>query len=92
LGLSSEEACLFGEFDGKGWPAPAQLQRYFLAPPGQRWSFRGGNDSWALTAEGVDGTGHMEANNGRIDLDLVMWGHPDLGVLLIYSKWGAGSS
>ena len=27
---------------------------------------------------------------GRIDIDLQMWGHPDLGVLLIYSKWGGG--
>ena len=30
----------------------------------------------------------MEPNEGRIDVDLDMWGHPDLGVLLIYSKWG----
>jgi Immunity protein Imm1 len=80
----------FGEFDGRGWPLPEQLQRYFLAPHGQRWTFEGGNDSWGLTAEGVDGTEHLEANKGRIDVDLDMWGHPDLGVLLIYSKWGGG--
>ncbi|SRR5712691_3488937 len=80
----------FGVFDGRGWPLPEQLQRYFLAPPGQRWTFDGGNDSWGLTAEGVDGTEHLEVNKGRIDVDLDMWGHPDLGVLLIYSKWGGG--
>ena len=40
--------------------------------------------------EGVDGTEDMEPNGGRIDVDLDMWGHPDFGVLLIYSKWGGG--
>jgi hypothetical protein len=82
----------FDVFDGRGWPSPEQLRPYFLAPPGQRWTFDGGNgnDSWGLTAEGVDGTEHLEANKGRIDIELEMWGHPDLGVLLIYSKWGGG--
>jgi hypothetical protein len=32
----------------------------------------------------------MDPTDGRIDVDLDMWGHPDLGVLLIYSKWGGG--
>jgi Immunity protein Imm1 len=32
----------------------------------------------------------MEPHEGRIDVDLDMWGHPHLGVLLIYSKWGGG--
>jgi hypothetical protein len=80
----------FGSFDGRGWPLPEQLQQYFLAPPGHRWTFKGGNDNWGLTAEGVDGSEHLEANKGRIDINLEMWGHPDLGVLLIYSKWGGG--
>lgn len=39
---------------------------------------------------GVDGTGHLNADNGRIDINLEMWGHPIHGVLLIYSKWGGG--
>jgi hypothetical protein len=43
-----------------------------------------------LNAEGVDGTELLPANAGRIDVDLDMWGHPELGVLLIYSKWGGG--
>jgi len=80
----------FDVFDGRGWPSPKDLERYFLAPPGQRWTFDGGNDNWGLTAEGVDGTEHLEINKGRIDIDLEMWGHPDFGVLLIYSKWGGG--
>ncbi len=57
---------------------------------GHRWFFETRNDSGSLTAEGVDGTEHLEENKGRIDIDLQMWGHPDLGVLLIYSKWGGG--
>ena len=35
-------------------------------------------------------TEHLEASKGRIDIDLEMWGNPDLGVLLSYSKWGGG--
>jgi len=42
----------FGVFDGRGWPLPEQLQRYFLAPPGQRWPFDGGNDSWGNSGGG----------------------------------------
>jgi hypothetical protein len=66
------------------------LERYFLAPPGRRWFFETENDSASLTAEGVDGTEHLEADKGRIDVDLDMWGNPEHGVLLIYSKWGGG--
>jgi hypothetical protein len=74
----------------ESWPEPKQLERYFLAPPGQRWTFEGGNDNWGLSVEGVDGTEHLEANKGRIDIDLDMYGHPRFGVLLIWSKWGGG--
>jgi hypothetical protein len=61
-----------------------------LAPAGQRWTFTSGNDNWGISAEGVDGTDHLPGNKGRIDIRLQMWGHPDLGVLLIWSKWGGG--
>ena len=74
----------------QGWPGPKELEHYFLAPPGQRWFFETENDSGSLRAEGVDGTEHLEANKGRIDIALQMWGNPDLGVLLSYSKWGGG--
>ena len=80
----------FGEFDGRGWPEPKQLERYFLGTPEQLWAFETGNDDWALTTEGVDGTEHLDINNGRIDINLEMWGHPKFGVLLIWSKWGGG--
>ena len=80
----------FDVFDGPGWPSPSQLESYFLAPPGQRLTFGTGNDNWGLTVEGVDGTSHLKSEKGRIDVTLRMWGHPELGVLLIYSKWGGG--
>lgn len=82
-----------GYFDthwGSGWPDPKQLERYFLATPGQRWTFETGNDSWGLGLEGVDGTEHLEEGKGRIDIRLSMWGHPVHGVLLIYEKLGGG--
>jgi hypothetical protein len=73
-----------------GWPRPEELEQYFLGPPRQRWAFESGNDNAGLAVEGVDGTEDKERHEGRIDVDLDMWGHPDLGVLLIYSKWGGG--
>lgn len=82
-----------GYFDthwGRGWPDSKQLERYFLAPPGQRWTFETGNDGGSLSLEGVDGTEHLEEGKGRIDIHLVMSGHPVLGVLLMYNKWGGG--
>ena len=78
----------FDGYYGPGWPSPSQLESYFLAPPGQRWTFETGNDGWGFWAEGVDGTEHLEVNKGRIDVKLQMWGNPELGVLLIYTKWG----
>jgi hypothetical protein len=41
----------FDVFDGPGWPAPRELERYFLGPPGQRWTFRGRNDCWGLNVK-----------------------------------------
>jgi Immunity protein Imm1 len=72
----------------EGWPDPNELKRYFVAPPGQQWFFETKNDSGGLLAEGVDGTERLERHKGRVDIDLAMWGNPQLGVLLIYSKRG----
>jgi hypothetical protein len=73
-----------------GWPTPEELRPYFFALPGQQWFSTGGNDSASLTAEGVGGTEHLPLGGGRVDVHLVMWGDPKLGVLLIYSKRGGG--
>ena len=80
----------FDEFIGDGWPKPSELERYFLAPPGQRWSFRSWNDCWGLKATGVDGTEDLPEGKGRIDIGLTMVGNPDRGVLLQYRKYGGG--
>jgi hypothetical protein len=80
----------FASERSEGWPSPGQLEHYFLAPPGQRWFFETENDGARFVAEGVDGTGHLQPNKGRIDIDLKLWGNDDLGVLLIYSKFGGG--
>ena len=75
----------------EGWPRLEELRPYFLAPKGQRWFYKSGNDSAGFDAEGVDGTEHLERGKGRIDVSLGMWGHPEHGVLLIWSKWGGGN-
>jgi hypothetical protein len=80
----------FASRPSEGWPKPKELERYFLAPPGQRWFFETGNDGASFEAEGVDGTEHLAANKGRIDIHLSMWGNPDQGIFLMYEKWGGG--
>ena len=80
----------FDKFDGAGWPSPAELGPFFLAPPGKEWSYLGRNDHWGLSAEGLHGTDHLEPYKERVDLWLKMWGHPQHGVLLIYQKYGGG--
>ena len=80
----------FDDFWGTFWPNPNALERYFFAPPGKEWFYSGGNDGARLWIEGLHGTERLPAHKGRIDADLMMWGNPDLGVLLIYSKWGGG--
>jgi hypothetical protein len=71
----------------RGWPTLEELQPYVLAPARQRSLLQTKNDNLGLVAEGVDGTEQLEPNEGRIDVDLDVWGHPELGILLIYSKW-----
>ncbi|MBM3544613.1 MAG: hypothetical protein FJX44_08945 [Alphaproteobacteria bacterium] len=82
-----------GYFDSqelKGWLDPQELRPYFYAPPGREWFHTGGNDGASIEAEGIEGTDALPANKGRIDIRLLMWGIPNLGVLLIYTKWGGG--
>jgi len=80
----------FDEFIGPGWPDPGEMEPFFLAPHGKRWTFLSCNDCWGLTAEGVDGTEHLPEGKGRTDIHLTMLGHADFGVLLDYHKFGGG--
>jgi hypothetical protein len=71
-----------------GWPRPKDIERYFLAPPGQRWFFETRNDGAHFILEGAEGTSQLaEGWGGRIDITLMLWGHPEHGVLLSWSKW-----
>lgn len=80
----------FASRDIEGWPKPKDIEHYFLAPPGKRWFFETRNDSAGFRADGVEGTHHLELGRGRIDIALALWGHPTLGVLLIWTKLGGG--
>jgi hypothetical protein len=78
----------FGPIDRDDWPEPADIEHFFLAPPGKRWFFESRNDSAAFWLEGAQDTEHLQRGlGGRIDIELMMWGHPTLGVLLIWKKW-----
>lgn len=76
----------FDRFDRNGWPTLGELEKYFLAPKGQEWSYQGGNDSWGLDAQGLYGTEHLPRRN-QVNVDLYMFGNPAHGVYLQYSKW-----
>ena len=76
------------------------LAPYFLAPSGKEWYYCGGNDSYGLSISGLYGTSHLKpyaqdpANpqNTRVEVNLYLWGNPELGVLLGYEKYGGGYS
>jgi hypothetical protein len=74
----------------EGWPTPEELKPYFFARPGQQWFSTGGNDSGGLTGEGAEGTEDLPQGAGRVDINLGMWGNPQLGVFLTYWKTGGG--
>ncbi|WP_160170484.1 Imm1 family immunity protein [Afipia sp. P52-10] len=78
----------FDEYWGLGWPELTWLEPYFLGPPERRWFSDTGNDSAGLSLQGIEGTSHLELGLGRVDIELMLWGNPNLGVLLIYSKSG----
>jgi len=87
----------FASRDYDGWPRPEEIEPYFLGRPGrtwfapkQRWFFETGNDTAGFKLEGAEGTGHLEFPAGRIDIELLLWGDPQHGVLLIWSKVGGG--
>jgi hypothetical protein len=78
----------FNSEHGRGWPTTESLKPFFLSPPGKRWFFETENDSGALVAEGVENTERLPLGSGRIDIRLAMYGHPELGVFLLYEKTG----
>jgi hypothetical protein len=80
----------FDVFRGPGWPSPNQMQHYFLSASGRRRAFGTGNDSWGLSAQGLDGTEHLPMGEGRIDIRFTVLGNLDHGVLLHYDKAGGG--
>lgn len=87
LGTNMKKQAYFASQRRQGWPAPEELERYFLAPPGKRWFFETRNDGGNFSAEGLYGTGDLEPKTGRVDVVLYFIGHPELGVTLQYSRW-----
>jgi hypothetical protein len=77
----------FQMYKGNFWPSVAEIAPYFSSS-GENWTSKGGNDSWGLAIQGLDGTEDRRLGNGRKDINLDMWGRPGLGVLLIYDKIG----
>jgi hypothetical protein len=80
--------CSFPSCDLESWPAPGDIERYFLEPPEENWCFDIGRDSAGFSLEGLDGTDHLPPlDSGRINIRLYLQVHPILGMLLQWSKW-----
>jgi hypothetical protein len=77
----------FHSYQGNFWPSLVQLQPFF-SNAGESWISRGGNDSWSIKLQGLEGTEDRPYGSGRKDINLNMWGRPGLGVLIIYHKTG----
>jgi hypothetical protein len=77
----------FRDYEEEGWPDPAWLAPYFLTPSGRHRAFGLTNDCWGINLDGIEGTEHLPAFNGRIDIHLTIVGHPDVGVSLGYQRF-----
>ncbi|MGH6770083.1 MAG: hypothetical protein ACRECO_13795 [Xanthobacteraceae bacterium] len=75
---------------GDGWPDAKWLERYFIGPSSSRWRFETRSDDGSLAVQGVDGTEGLKRSQGRIDIDLMIFGKSEYGVLLYYRKSGGG--
>lgn len=83
----------FHTFWGDEWPTLEFLEPYFTHPTKDfGWFPNSSNDSAGISLQGLDGTEHLPWGRGRIDINLLMWGHPEHGVLLIYEKVGDENS
>ena len=82
--------CDFGEFRNSGWPEPRQLERYFFASSGKEWFQDPQNDGAVFALQGAYGSEHLTSGQGLINIHLQIWGKPNLGVLLVYSRLGGG--
>jgi hypothetical protein len=78
----------FDTYDGPNWPDKNWLAPYFLTDAGRRRAFDYDNDSWSLSADGLDGTEHLPQFNGRVDIVLTITGNLNHGVLLCHQKFG----
>jgi hypothetical protein len=76
----------FDRFRGPGWPTLDQLAPFFLAPPGQEWSYKGGNDSWGFDVQGLEGTEHLPRAE-RVNVHLYLAGNPQHGVYMQHRRW-----
>lgn len=83
-----KKSAYFDTYHSDGWPDEHWLSRYFLTSEGRHDFFAHGNDSWGLTAEGVDGTEHLLLHKGRIDVELYIKGQAGFGVMLLWRKIG----
>ena len=81
------KSCFFGDFDGPYWPAPEQLQKYFLGPSAKhQWPFPRHYDCGMLGGYGLYGTEHLP-DDQSVTVHLNVTGNSTTGVMLQYSKW-----
>jgi hypothetical protein len=89
--MALKKFCDLREFRGFSWPEPRELQHYFFAPPGREWFQDGRNDGAILMEQAAYNTDDLPIGQGRVKISLQLWGKPNLGVLLVYSRLGGGT-
>lgn len=80
----------FDELWGDEWPTIDWLEPRFRAPPRGISPLQAKKGDGRFEVEGVDGTGHLDKNNGRIDAVMLLCADPRYGLLFDYTRFGGG--
>lgn len=75
---------------GDEWPRVDQLEPYFRLSPAGVSPIQARKGEGNFSIEGVDGTEHLGRENGRVDVQLLLWTDPVFGGLLQHQKTGGG--
>jgi hypothetical protein len=79
----------FNKHWGRGWPEPKTIERYFFGKQSHPWFADTRGDSAMFSLEGLDGTEKLLPHEGRKDIRLSIWSHPEGGLLLMYERTGS---
>lgn len=77
----------FDSFGDAPWPPSEVLAPYFIDPQRRDELFAQQRCDGVFSIEGLEGTGHLDPKNGRVDVRLFLTMLPGYGASLQHSKW-----